>query len=156
MINFNERYIVFIYILCSQENTSAIRRILQRVIDLYDFDILRDPIYLNIMIGMSIAIFAEVNFSMLTPFILADMGYKTATIANVMSILAIADLISRGAAPYLGEWLRQPPRIMYMISLALLIISRTCNVYVYYVLYYLFSSKKNKTENLMCTILLST
>ncbi|XP_036140026.1 monocarboxylate transporter 9 isoform X2 [Monomorium pharaonis] len=111
------------------KNKSAVCRILQRVADLYDFDLLRDPIYVNIMLGMSIAIFAEVNFSMLTPFILADMGLTTAMIANIMSIVAIIDLISRGAAPYLGECLNLQPRMMYMLSLFLLIISRTCNVY---------------------------
>ncbi|TGZ52829.1 Monocarboxylate transporter, partial [Temnothorax longispinosus] len=89
----------------SDKNNSACHRILQRVSDLYDFDLLRDPIYVNIMLGMSIAIFAEINFSMLTPFILADMGLTTAKIANVMSIIAIVDLVLRGAAPYLGEWL---------------------------------------------------
>ncbi|XP_018337118.1 PREDICTED: monocarboxylate transporter 9-like isoform X1 [Trachymyrmex septentrionalis] len=106
------------------KSSSFIRRTLRRIADLYDFDLLRDPIYVNIMLGMSIAIFAEINFSMLTPFILADMGLTTAKIANIMSILAIADLISRGAAPYLGEWSRLSPRMMYMLSLFLLIISR--------------------------------
>lgn len=102
--------------------------------NLYDLDLLRDPIYINIMLGMSIAIFAEINFSMLTPFILADRGMTTAKIANVMSVIAIVDLIGRGGAPYLGEWLRQPPRLMYMLSLFLLIISRTGNVYNYFLL----------------------
>lgn len=147
MTNCSEKYCI-IYMLCSQENTNAVRRILQRVSDLYDFDILRDPIYLNIMLGMSIAIFAEVNFSTLTPFILADMGLKTATIANIMSIIAIADLISRGAAPYLGELLRQPPRIMYMISLALLIISRTCNVYALIMFFIMYCILIRKEQNI--------
>ncbi|XP_011862365.1 PREDICTED: uncharacterized protein LOC105558992 [Vollenhovia emeryi] len=113
------------------ENNSSICRLLRRVADLYDFDLLRDPIYVNIMLGMSIAIFAEVNFSLLTPFILADMGLATGEIANVMSIIAIVDLISRGAAPYLGEWLRLSPRMMYMLSLFLLIISRTSLLFAY-------------------------
>jgi len=111
------------------KNNSTICRILRRVADLYDFDLLRDPIYVNIMLGMSIAIFAEVNFSMLTPFILADMKLTTAQIANVMSIIAICDLIFRGAAPYLGEWLHLSPRMMYMSSLFLLIISRTSLIF---------------------------
>ncbi|XP_024893836.1 uncharacterized protein LOC112468741 isoform X1 [Temnothorax curvispinosus] len=113
----------------SGKNNSACHRILQRVSDLYDFDLLRDPIYVNIMLGMSIAIFAEINFSMLTPFILADMGLTTAKIANVMSIIAIVDLVLRGAAPYLGEWLRLSSRMMYMLSLFLLIISRTSLIF---------------------------
>ncbi|XP_018371006.1 PREDICTED: monocarboxylate transporter 9-like isoform X2 [Trachymyrmex cornetzi] len=106
------------------KSNSSVHRILRRVADLYDFDLLRDPIYVNIMLGMSIAVFAEINFSMLTPFILADMGLTTAKIANIMSVIAIADLICRGAAPYLGEWLRLSARMMYMLSLFLLIISR--------------------------------
>ncbi|KAG5307768.1 MOT13 protein, partial [Pseudoatta argentina] len=113
------------------KNSSFVHRILRRVADLYDFDLLRDPIYVNIMLGMSIAVFAEINFSMLTPFILADMGLTTAKIANIMSILAIADLISRGAAPYLGEWLRLSARMMYMLSLFLLIISRYSLLFAY-------------------------
>ncbi|KYQ56362.1 Monocarboxylate transporter 9 [Trachymyrmex zeteki] len=106
------------------KSSSSVHRILRRIADLYDFDLLRDPIYVNIMLGMSIAIFAEINFSMLTPFILADMGLTTAKIADIMSIIAIADLISRGAAPYLGEWWRLSARMMYMLSLLLLIIGR--------------------------------
>ncbi|KAL6267707.1 hypothetical protein P5V15_000778 [Pogonomyrmex californicus] len=112
-----------------EKNNSTISRILRRVADLYDFDLLRDPIYVNIMLGMSIAIFAEINFSMLTPFILADMGLTTANIANVMSIIAMVDLVSRSVAPFLGEWLRLPPRMMYMLSLFLLIISRTSLIF---------------------------
>lgn len=111
------------------KNESVIRRISHRVANLYDLDLLRDPIYINIMLGMSIAIFAEINFSMLTPFILADREMTTAKIANVMSVIAIVDLVGRGGAPYLGEWLRQPPRLMYMLSLFLLIISRTALIF---------------------------
>lgn len=115
---------------CGERN-STLCRILRRVADLYDFDLLRDPIYVNIMMGMSIAIFAEVNFSMLTPFILADMGLSTAKIANIMSVIAIVDLVSRGAAPYLGEYLRLSARMMYMLSLFLLIISRSLLIFAY-------------------------
>lgn len=111
------------------KDESAISRIFHRMANLYDFDLLRDPTYVNIMLGMSIAIFAEINFSMLTPFILADMGMATAEIANVMSVIAIADLVGRGVSPYLGEWLRQPPRMMYMLSLFLLIISRSSLIF---------------------------
>lgn len=96
---------------------------------MYDLDLLRDPIYVNMMMGMSVAIFAEANFSLLTPFILADMNMTTPQIASAMSLIAMCDLVFRGLAPFLGEWLRQPPRMMYLLSLCLLIISRTCNVY---------------------------
>lgn len=101
------------------------RKILKCIVDTFDLNLLRDPIYLNLMLGMSIAIFAEINFSLLTPFFLNDMGYNTDQIASVMSALALSDLIFRFLAPYIGEILKQPPRIMYMISLVLLIITRS-------------------------------
>lgn len=101
------------------------RKLFSFIVDIFDLDLLRDPIYLNLMLGMSIAIFAEINFSFLTPFILNDMGYDTDQIASVMSALALTDLIFRFLAPYIGELLKQPPKIMYMISLVLLIITRS-------------------------------
>lgn len=128
---------------CSERNESVIRQIFQRVVNLFDFEILRDPIFLNIMFGMSIAIFAEINFSMLTPSFLDERKMKKKEIANTMSIIAMVDLVSRGMAPYLGEWLRQPPRVMYMLSLSLLIISRLCNVSNFFQ-YRILTEKNNK------------
>jgi len=116
---------------CRYKSESVFWRIARQISDLCDFDLLRDPIYVNIMLGMSIAIFAEANFSMLTPFILADMNMETAEIASIMSVIAITDLFSRCAAPFLAKWLRQPPRMMYLLSLSLLIVSRACNVYIH-------------------------
>lgn len=104
---------------------SVFKRILRRIVAFYGLDILRDGIYVNIMLGMSIAIFAEINFSLLTPFILADRNLTTNQIAITMSVIATADLVFRSIAPYIGEWLRLTPRPMYAISLIFLIISRT-------------------------------
>lgn len=108
------------------EKKSTIIRILNTISNYFDLDLLRDPIYVNIMLGMSVAIFAEINFSQLTPFFLADMKISTNQIATVMSTIASVDLVFRTLAPFIGEWLHQPPRIMYLLSLCLLIISRTC------------------------------
>lgn len=102
-----------------------LQKIGRYIVNIFDLDLLRDPIYLNMMLGLSIAIFAEINFSLLTPFILNDMNYNTDQIASVMSALALTDIIFRFLAPYIGEAMKQPPRIMYMISLSLLIISRS-------------------------------
>ncbi|CAK9818584.1 Monocarboxylate transporter 14 [Anthophora plagiata] len=105
-------------------------QICNTLIELFDLDLLRDPIYLNLMLGMSIAIFAEINFSQLTPFILMDMKLTTKEIASVMSVVASVDLVFRILAPFIGEWLQQPPKIMYLLSLCLLIISRTSLLFV--------------------------
>lgn len=76
------------------------------------------------MLGMSLAIFAELNFSILTPFIFSDLQYSTFEIASLMSTLAVADILSRFTSPFIGDYFDQSPRIMYMISLVLLILVR--------------------------------
>ncbi|XP_076235691.1 uncharacterized protein LOC143180050 [Calliopsis andreniformis] len=120
--NFNEK--------TESKEKSAVSQIFKRIAETFDLDLLRDPIYINIMLGISIAAFAELNFSQLTPFILADIKLSTNEIASVMSVIATVDLIFRSLAPFLGEWLRQPPRIMYLLSLCLLIVGRMSIVFI--------------------------
>lgn len=64
-------------------------------VQFFDLDLLRDNIYLNIMVGMAISIFAEINFAILTPFILSDLKFNSDEIAYILFVMAIADLISR-------------------------------------------------------------
>ncbi|XP_043267637.1 uncharacterized protein [Venturia canescens] len=111
----------------SEEKTddSCWKIILRSIVNFFDLNLLRDPVYVNMMLGMSIAMFAEINFAILTPFILADMEFGTDKIAAVMSTLAGVDLVSRGLVPFIGEWLRLPARHMALLSLFLLICCRT-------------------------------
>ncbi|XP_053659261.1 uncharacterized protein LOC128708312 [Anopheles marshallii] len=97
---------------------------LTKVVKMFDLTLLQDKVYLNMMLGMSIAVFAEINFSLLTPFILGDLGYSTEQIASIMSTLALADLLFRFISPFVGDFLKLSPRIMYMIALSMLIVTR--------------------------------
>lgn len=101
----------------------------QRTVELFDLDLLNDKIYVNIVLGLSLAIFGEINFSMFTPFILNDLNYSTIEIATLMSVLAIADIVCRFISPFIGDYFGKSPRIMFMYSLVMLIVSRTCNYY---------------------------
>lgn len=103
---------------------SLLKRIGAHLVKMFDLNLLRDPIYVNIMIGMSLAVFAELNFSMLTPFILADFDLNTQQIATFLSVLSIADICFRFISPFVGDFLKKPPRIMYMFALVCLISSR--------------------------------
>lgn len=108
----------------SQSNVEKRRSLSQKIVTLFDLTLLRDRIYVNMMLGMSIAVFAEINFSLLTPFILNDLGYETEQIASIMSTLAVADLMFRFISPFIGDSLKLTPRVMYMIALSLLILTR--------------------------------
>lgn len=103
---------------------SVFKKLWQNIYKIFDLTLFKDPIYINIMVGMSLAIFAELNFSLLTPFILADLNLTTAEIATFLSSLSIADLCFRFLAPFIGDYLNQPARMMYGISLIFLIITR--------------------------------
>ncbi|XP_017773406.1 PREDICTED: monocarboxylate transporter 7-like [Nicrophorus vespilloides] len=100
------------------------KRILTTIVNIFDLTLLKDPIYVNIMLGMSLAVFAEINFSLLTPFILDDFHLTTYQIAIFLSTLSTADIIFRFIAPFIGDFLNKPARIMYMVSLLLLIATR--------------------------------
>lgn len=108
----------------SHSNEEKRKTLSQKIVTLFDLTLLRDRIYVNMMLGMSIAVFAEINFSLLTPFILNDLGYETEQIASIMSTLAVADLMFRFISPFIGDSLKLTPRIMYMIALSLLILTR--------------------------------
>ncbi|KAF2904364.1 hypothetical protein ILUMI_01822 [Ignelater luminosus] len=106
------------------EEKSRLTKILSNIVNFFDLSLLQDPRYVNIMIGVSLAIFAELNFSLLTPFILADIGLGTQEIATFLSVLSIVDLIFRFISPFVGDYFDATARVMYMISLAMLIVTR--------------------------------
>lgn len=115
-----------------EKRTNICKRFFNYIINLFDLTLLKDPIYLNMMLGMSLAIFAELNFSLFTPFILNDLQMKTSEIANFLSVLSVMDIIFRFLAPFIGDYMNQPPRVMYGFSLILLILTRFCK-YHYFV-----------------------
>jgi predicted MFS family arabinose efflux permease len=96
-----------------------------RFVKVFDLGLLTDKIYINLVIGIAIAIFAEINFSLLTPFILNEFNYTTEQIATFMSTLATIDIFCRFTSPFIGDFFKQPARIMYMYALFMLIIMRT-------------------------------
>lgn len=96
------------------------------LVKFFDLDLLRDNIYLNIMVGMAISIFAETNFAILTPFILSDLNFSADEIAIILFAMAIADLISRFCSPFIADRLNLSIRVSYLVSLVLLVVTRTC------------------------------
>lgn len=106
---------------------------------IFDLDLLKDPIYVNIMLGMSIAVFAELNFSVLTAFILDEFGLDNTQAATFMSVLGVVDIIFRFIAPYIGEYLNLPVRTMYILSLILLMLTRFCKFFFLMIIFSRFS-----------------
>lgn len=96
------------------------------IVQFFDLDLLQDKIYVNIMVGMAISIFAEINFAILTPFILSDLKFDSDSIADILLVMAIADLITRFCCPFVADRFDISIRMSYLISLGLLVITRMC------------------------------
>uniref|UniRef100_A0AAG5DNB3 Major facilitator superfamily (MFS) profile domain-containing protein n=1 Tax=Anopheles atroparvus TaxID=41427 RepID=A0AAG5DNB3_ANOAO len=90
--------------------------LLQRIAIFFDLDLLRDCVYLNIMIGITLANFTELNFSILTPFVLADFGCSREQIAMAMSVLGVTDIACRCLIPLLAERISWQNRTFFLIG----------------------------------------
>lgn len=101
-------------------------------IQFFDLTLLSDPIFVNIIVGLSIAACVETNFSLLLPIILKDMmQFETADIAKLMSVIGFSDTLFRFVSPFIGEWCNKSPRVMYMVSLLMIIFTRSSK-YVFF------------------------
>jgi cyanate permease len=108
-----------------KEEPTFWQRLGKGIVAFFDLGLLKDPIYVNLMLGMSLAICAELNFSLLTPFILSDRGFDTDHTAIIMSVIAGLDIVFRFLAPFFSDYYKIQARVMYIIALIMLLSSRT-------------------------------
>lgn len=47
---------------------------IKRIKEIFDLDLLRDGVYLNVIVGLSLYYVAESNFKLMTPFFLSHIG----------------------------------------------------------------------------------
>ncbi|XP_017110769.1 uncharacterized protein LOC108134826 [Drosophila elegans] len=89
----------------------------QKVSKFFDLDLLRDLTFVNLAVGMSIMMFGEMNFSVLTPFILNSFGYTDSQISLVMSLLACMDISVRFLAPLALEKVKLDNRVLFAFGI---------------------------------------
>lgn len=121
----------FYFIFSSTKDDNKLRNEKSKywVVRFFDLDLLKDFVFLNIIVGMAIATFAEISFSTLTPFILSEMTFSTIEIATFLSTLSIADIVARFLSPFVGDYFTISARVMYIFGLLLLVITRMCKSY---------------------------
>lgn len=89
---------------------------MEALIIFFGLHLLRDFVYVNIMLGITFANFAEINFSPLTPFILSERGLSKIEIATVMSILASFDMITRLSIPSIAKLVGWQNRTFFLVG----------------------------------------
>ncbi|CAG9091044.1 hypothetical protein JYU34_009558 [Plutella xylostella] len=110
----------------NEDDKEASPSLFQKFVAFFDLTLLTDPIFVNILCGLSIAACVETNFSLLFPIIMKDlMHFETADIAKIMAVIGFSDTLFRLVAPFIGEWCHKPPRVMYMIALLMIVFTRT-------------------------------
>lgn len=96
----------------------------QKIVIFFDLDLLKDITYINIIFGLIIAHFTEMNFSVLTPFVLTDFGLEKPQIALAMSLCGITDIVCRFTIPFVAGMTGLSNRTFYLIGIVNLAIGR--------------------------------
>ncbi|XP_044738723.1 monocarboxylate transporter 2-like isoform X2 [Chrysoperla carnea] len=87
------------------------------IILFFELDLLKDLIFLNIMMGVTVVYFVEFNFSILTPFVLKDYNFDKLQTANFMSMVATVDIIVRFTIPFASAKVNWDNRTFFMIGI---------------------------------------
>lgn len=101
------------------------RNIWHKIVVFMDFDLLKDPIYLNLVFGLSIFYVAEQNFKMVTPFFFRDIGYERSDIALFLSVQAFTDILARLILPPICDRISVSKRTLFMSGIFVLGICRS-------------------------------
>ncbi|XP_017765310.1 PREDICTED: uncharacterized protein LOC108554513 isoform X1 [Eufriesea mexicana] len=107
---------------CVKETTK--KTFLEALIIFFDLDLLRDLVYVNMMLGITFANFSELNFSLLTPFILSEYGFTKIQVATVMSILAGFDVVTRLTIPFIADFIGWQNRTFFLVGICGMAVGR--------------------------------
>ena len=58
------------------EGKHKVASCMQKINEFFDLDLLRDGVYLNVIVGLSLYYVAESNFKLMTPFFLSNIGFR--------------------------------------------------------------------------------
>ncbi|XP_031763333.2 uncharacterized protein LOC128199969 isoform X2 [Galleria mellonella] len=90
----------------------------------FDLDLLKDFTYINLMLGITLSNFNELNFSVLTPFILGDHGFSKTEVAYYMSLLAGIDISVRFCTPFVASKIGWDNNTFYLIGVIFMAMGR--------------------------------
>lgn len=100
----------------------------QKFVSIMDLDLLQDPHFLNILFGLSMAYLSEINFKLVIPFFMANLGYTRGDTAQALSLMAIADIIARLLIPPIFDRLPYTRRDTLAFGLVFVMLARSGKV----------------------------
>ncbi|KAF7271954.1 hypothetical protein GWI33_015251 [Rhynchophorus ferrugineus] len=90
----------------------------------FDFELFKDPIYVNLMLGITIANFAELNFSILTPMVLKEFDFHEYETATFMSLLGATDIVVRFFVPFVADKIGWDNKTFFLIGVMAMALGR--------------------------------
>lgn len=97
-----------------------------KIVIFFDLDLLRDISFVNLMVGVTFGAFAEMNFSILTPFILSDWGFQPPQIATAMSLLGAIDISMRFFVPFIAGKIGWENKTFFLFGIMGMALGRIC------------------------------
>lgn len=101
---------------------------LQKLVLFFDLTLLKDYVYVNLMLGVNIANFVELNFSILTPWVLKEFNFENFEIATFMSLLAATDVVCRFIIPLLADKIGWQNKSFFLFGVCSMAVGRISNI----------------------------
>lgn len=96
----------------------------QKVVDFLDLTLFNDLIYVNIVFGMSFALYSDTAFFTLQPLYLFELGFTKTDTAIIIAVGAAADLGSRIFMAILSLCIKTKARYIYLAGATFTIFAR--------------------------------
>ncbi|KAG5900526.1 hypothetical protein JTB14_022833 [Gonioctena quinquepunctata] len=90
----------------------------------FDFKLLKDPVYVNLMLGLTMTNFVELNFGLLTPVVMSELNFEKNEIATFMSLLAGTDILCRFLVSFIADKVKISNRNFYLLGISVMLIGR--------------------------------
>ncbi|XP_067616113.1 monocarboxylate transporter 7 [Eurosta solidaginis] len=96
----------------------------QAVVDFLDLTLLKQPVYVNIVLGISFALYSDIAFFTIQPLYLFELGFTKPETASIIAIGAAADLASRIFLAFSTAFIQMPSRYIYLAGAFFTVICR--------------------------------
>ncbi|CAH1399991.1 unnamed protein product [Nezara viridula] len=106
--------------------TKSVKNHLSRFSKFMDLDLLTDGVYLNILYGLSMCIVAEMNFKLIVPFFLSNLGFTHSEIAFALSSMAVSDICARIVVPPIMDRITFSRRATFIFGSISVALGRSC------------------------------
>lgn len=111
----------------------------QKFVQFFDLYLLKDFTFVNLMLGITLSNFNEINFSSLTPFILGDYGMTKGQVALFMSLLAGVDVCVRFCTPFVTSKISWENNSFFLLGVISMALGRVGKPIDYFILSYYFT-----------------